>query len=281
MKYLVKRLLHLINTLYRIRQVNMRGDLKRAISATWLRAFFLRSYDKQNKTFHLSSYRIHFIDHHITSFLFDELFLNHDYYFLPDNDTPLIIDCGSNIGMSIIYFKFLYPNSRVIGFEPGQETFQVLQSNISDNHLTSVEVINAAVTNYEGEIDFFYDDSNVGSLRMSTKRERMPKLSRKIRAVRLSNYINSEVDFLKLDVEGAELDVIGDLINSGKLSYIKQMIIEYHHHLIPGTDEFSRLLSHLENAGFGYQIGGYMSRPLMRDISQDILVYAYRKPISG
>lgn len=206
--------------------------------------------------------------------------MNHDYYFVPDNDTPLIIDCGSNIGMSTIYFKFLYPNSKIIGFEPGQETFRVLHSNITNNHLTSAEIINAAVTNYDGEIDFFYDSNNVGSLRMSTKRERMPKQCKKIRAVRLSNYINSEIDFLKLDVEGAELDVIEDIINSGKISYIKQMIIEYHHHLIPGVDEFSRLLRHLENAGFGYQIGGYMSRPLMRDISQDILVYAYRKSTS-
>lgn len=51
-------------------------------------------------------------------FLFNELFADACYSFRAQTDSPLIFDCGSNIGLSILFFKKLYPKARVIGFEP-------------------------------------------------------------------------------------------------------------------------------------------------------------------
>lgn len=59
---------------------------------------------------------------------------------------------------------------------------------------------------------------------------------------------DDEVDFLKIDIEGAELDVIS---GSKKLNRVKQMFIEYHS-FIDAPQELSRLLSMLENSGFRY-----------------------------
>lgn len=64
MKNILRKLLHLVNILFRIRQANINGALKRAISSAWVSTFFLNRYDKQNNTFKLSKYKIHFIDHH-------------------------------------------------------------------------------------------------------------------------------------------------------------------------------------------------------------------------
>jgi hypothetical protein len=139
----------------------------------------------------------------------------------------------------------------------------------------------AALSNKEGIIDFYFDQENLGSLCMSTKQERMPKQRRSVEALLLSKHIDEEVDFLKIDIEGAELEVVEELSNARKLSYVKQMAIEYHHHIVSEADTFSRMLSVLEDAGFGYQIESNLGRPFKRDQFQDILVYAYRKKSTG
>src|ERR1700693_4874079 len=57
--------------------------------------------------------------------LFEEIFIRQDYIFVSRRPDPLIIDCGSNIGMSILYFKRRYPKARIIGFEPDPATFDM------------------------------------------------------------------------------------------------------------------------------------------------------------
>ncbi len=61
----------------------------------------------------------------------NEIFVEEVYRFQSDTNTPLIIDCGSNIGLSIIYFKRLFPEAKIIGFEPDNEIFKILENNIN------------------------------------------------------------------------------------------------------------------------------------------------------
>jgi hypothetical protein len=67
--------------------------------------------------------RIDFVDS--VSFLhgYQEIFEEECYSFNASSSYPFIIDCGSNIGLSIIYFKRQYPNARIIGFEPDPMIF--------------------------------------------------------------------------------------------------------------------------------------------------------------
>jgi hypothetical protein len=102
----------------------------------------------------------------------------------------------------------------------------------------------------------------------------------RLKAVRLSDFIDREVDLLKLDVEGAERFVLTDLDATGKLRSIKNIVMEYHHHLGPNNDDFSETLRLLEQNGFGYQIAADLKRPLGHGWPgkvQDILVYCFRK----
>ena len=69
-----------------------------------------------------------------------------------------------------------------------------------------------------------------------------------VKVDKLSNYIKQKVDLLKIDIEGAEIDVLTDLFRSKKLNLVENMIIEYHHHIDPKIDNLSRLLYLLENA---------------------------------
>jgi FkbM family methyltransferase len=209
--------------------------------------------------------------------LFNEIYSKQEYYFETDTDRPFIIDCGSNIGMSVMYFKTLFPKAEILAFEPDSDAYRCLANNIRGNELVSVTAHKKAVTDHEGEIDFYYDDDSPGSLAMSTVFDRMPKNKRVVEAVCLSNYIDREVDFMKLDVEGAEEAVVNDLYNNNKLSAIKKMIIEYHHHIDSVKDNLSKILGMLEKTGFGYEIDTSIGIPFKGKRFQDILIYAYRK----
>jgi hypothetical protein len=114
----------------------------------------------------------------------------------------------------------------------------------------------------------------------SLDKKRMSKQTNKISQKKLSDYINEDIDFLKLDVEGAELDIIKELTVSEKIGRVNQAIIEYHHHIDPNEDNLSELLKLLEESNFGYQITAFAHPKNRKDnkgLNQDVLVYAYNK----
>ena len=251
--------------------------LKQRIVETWLRVFFLHRFDGRNQLANILGYKVKFLDYDLLAFLFKELFIENNYYFNAQKSDPLIIDCGSNIGMSILYFNTLYPKSRIVGFEPADIAFLCLKENIKNNLLDSVTVYNVALSDKEGFTELYYDPEHPGSLYMSIIPERFPKHKRRVEASLLSKYIEEEIDFLKIDIEGAELSVLQEICSAGKIYFVQQMVIEYHHHIKAEWDYFSRILGVLENVGFGYQIESKLGRPLKPRQFQDILIFAYRK----
>lgn len=209
--------------------------------------------------------------------LFEEIFIHKEYYFDSNAKCPFIIDCGANIGIALIYFKKRYPLSRIIAFEPDVKTFKILKSNVETNNLKNVKLFNKAVYNSEGSINFYYDPSCSGSLVMSTRKERLSKACEKVGSVLLSNYIREDVDFLKMDIEGAEDLVIQELSVRNKLKFVREMVIEYHHHIDSAVDNFSKMLNLLEKNGFGYQIGASLGTQYCKGKFQNILIYVYLK----
>ena len=67
------------------------------------------------------------------------------YEFSPGNKNPLIIDCGSNMGLSILFFSKEYPNSRIIAFEPDESVLPYLERDIESQNLLNVELHKKAV----------------------------------------------------------------------------------------------------------------------------------------
>jgi FkbM family methyltransferase len=276
-KELVGAAFRAIRVLRRIKSLELREDLKAKIRHSYLGTILLRKYDSQNNIASVAGYRVKFRRYESLAYLFNEIFLDQEYFFLTDKKDPFIVDCGSNIGMSILYFKMIYPRAVILAFEPDTDAFLCLEANVRLNDLQFVDIHMKALSKNEGPVDFYFDPENRGCLSMSIVHERMPKQRRLVEAVRLSRYIDREVDFLKMDVEGAEGEIIKELSSEGKLRYIAQMAIEFHHHTVKNADALSQVLRLLENAGFGYQIESSLERPFRSERFQDILIYAYRK----
>jgi|SRR5579872_2030341 FkbM family methyltransferase len=218
-------------------------------------------------------FQVEHFDQGTQRFLYREIFARQYYHFVASTPSPTILDCGANVGMASIYFKWLYPNSRIKAFEPDPKTFGLLQRNLNANRL-DVETYNCALWDEDGELDFYVDATDPGSLLMSVDASRSKALPIKVPSRKLSDFIDGPVDFMKLDVEGAEHHVLNDLIKSGKLKQIRQMAIEYHHGIGQPKFRMAQFLQGLEAAGFAYQI--HASRfPVMSDsVFQDILISA-------
>jgi FkbM family methyltransferase len=212
--------------------------------------------------------------------LFREIFVDGIYFFECETERPTIVDCGSNIGISVIFFKLLYPSARIIAFEPDPYTFEILKENVSKNGLTDVELHQCALTNEEGTTTFFRPvDTTTSSLRMNVLGAASGNISQiEVPARRLSSFVEGRsVDLLKVDVEGAENGILADMASSGTLQNVKRVLLEYHHHLQPDRDDLSWFLGTFEKAGFGYQFKARGPSWPSERVFQEMMIYCYRK----
>lgn len=265
-----------LDDLQRIARLPLGPEWRRALCWTQLNTFIFGRLDRKQHRAEVAGFQVHYLEEATLRLLFREIFLGMEYLFPTQNPAPLIVDCGSNIGLALLFFKRLYPGARILAFEPNSGAFECLRQNVQSNHLQDIELVPKAVCDHDGEIDFYYDAMHPGSLTMSTIAGRSQDHCT-VSATKLSHYINAVVDFLKLDVEGAELSVLQELRSENKLRFVQQMAVEYHHHLVPSQDTFSELLQMLEDEGFGYEIEADLQRPFRAGRFQDILVYAYQR----
>jgi FkbM family methyltransferase len=181
-----------------------------------------------------------------------EIYRDQSYLFRPQRNAPLIIDCGSNYGVSILWFKKIYPDARIVGVEADPIVFDLLSRNLSRRNFSDVKLLHRAVSSKSGHVPFHCLGADSGRIHAGSPDgiTSSPDVI-DVPTVLLDDLIGEdEVDFLKIDIEGAELDVIS---GSKKLNCVKQMFIEYHS-FIDMPQELSRLLSLLENSGFRYYI---------------------------
>ncbi len=181
-----------------------------------------------------------------------------------------ILDLGSNIGMSIILFKSLWSAAEIVGVEASPDSFSILKKNVSP--LQKVTIINAAVCDRYGEIPFY--SSSPHSLSGSTNVGRGGGEAVMVKAIPASALIESSVDLMKMDIEGSECDALLDLERTGKILLIRQMVIEYHHHIPGRRNNLAEFLERLSRCGFDFVIEAVA--PSEVDEFQDILIIATR-----
>jgi FkbM family methyltransferase len=223
----------------------------------------------------LLGWKIHYLGRNNLKLLFSEIFARQNYYFESQRPDPTILDCGANIGMATLFFKWLYPEAHILAFEPDPATFKVLEQNVAGNHLREVAIQNVALAAAEEEIPFHVPEP--GSLMMSAVSSRGGGASILVKAKPLSAFITQDVDLLKLDIEGMEGPVLEELAASGKLRHIREAIIEVHHNLRERPGNLSSILTVLDTAGFSYNIVDCYPRSIDCGTVQDIMIRARRR----
>jgi len=145
------------------------------------------------------------------------------FRYIVDNASPVILDVGAHRGESVLFFKEIFPESRIYSFEPDPENFLLLKKTCSQiKHLKEECIaINKAVCEKVGDVIFYRQGiSHLGGLSPINKSSKdslgyakeASNLSISVESITLDQFAQefavSQVDILKIDVQGHEVDVL-------------------------------------------------------------------------
>ena len=150
--------------------------------------------------------------------------------FLEGRKDLTVLDIGGNIGITTYYFSQFAKN--VFTLEPSKEHFEVLTTMLEYNKIKNVTPINKALYMKEGEFDFGGPENNAtmrslhsatwqdGKTRETVTATTLPKL--------FEEYNIEHVDFMKLDCEGSETEIISSSSFKEVSQKIDMLVIETH-----------------------------------------------------
>ncbi len=158
--------------------------------------------------------------------------------------TDWVVDCGANHG-DFSHWVSENTDAHVVAYEPDPRLFQHLPK------LERVTYHNLALAATDGEVSLYLGDKLCSSI---VHAERPDVNVVKVRAVELSRHLAEcnagTIGLLKLDIEGAELEVLRAL-SAEFLGRVKQITCEFHEFLEPATlPEVESVIRHLESHGF-------------------------------
>lgn len=215
---------------------------------SWLNEKILKHQeDRQVKSITLGKFRVYYRRPYELLHTYTEIFSKGIYQFETLEEQPLIIDCGSNIGMSVLNFKTQYPKAKIIAFEPDTNNYELLKQNVTINRLENVELNKAAIWIETGKISFEANATEASHI--SEKNEGAQKVDSQRLADLLSSV--SVVHFLKIDIEGAEWQVVRDC--AGELHKVQNLFLEYHGKA-DDTQKLKDIIEILQRAGFAIYV---------------------------
>ena len=182
-----------------------------------------------------------------------EIFDKGVYRFAAARPAPRIIDCGANIGMATIYFKTNHPDARVTAFEPDPRLFSALRKNVAAFGFADVALRQEAVWVHNDTLNFHQEGGHSGRLARADDANLI-----QTRCARLRDLLDEKIDFLKVDVEGVELELLTDCADA--LGTVEQLFVEYHA-FADRPQRLDELLRLLRKAGFRYDIQEEFSSP--------------------
>ncbi len=224
-------------------------------SAEYREWIYVKSHCNKKKsgtpvTLKISGYTISGQD--ASSFLhqYNEIFVDRAFDVHFGKNNPTIYCCGANIGLEIFFFKKHYPECKIVAYEADPEISKIVSRNVSENNISNVEIISAAVWMENGTLDFQPDGALGGKAGVGNA---------SVKSVRLSDQLKSEnkIDLLILDIEGAELKVLQDCKN--ELKKVDHLFVEWHGKENEQQD-LTELLGLLAQSGFRYRLNNKLPK---------------------
>lgn len=173
-----------------------------------------------------------------------QVFKTEEYEFETHQDPKVIVDAGANIGLAAIWFTHRFPDAKIIAVEPERGNFELLKHNVAP--YSNITAVQAALWDKEGSIEV--RDVGVGNWGFMTGNQDAPDSTlsgttvSEVEAVTvqtlMQRYNLAHIDLLKMDIEGAELEVFQT--SAAWLDKVGAMIVELHEGMKPGCTESFR-----------------------------------------
>ncbi|MCL4269497.1 MAG: FkbM family methyltransferase [Anaerolineales bacterium] len=146
----------------------------------------------------------------------------------PIQPDDVVVDIGAHIGGFAVRAAKQAHRGKVFAYEASSKNFAMLSENRNLNNADNLHIHNVAISDHRGEMKFFMpgDNGALGSL-MQEKDSPMEIVQSMTLADILSENRIERIDYLKLDVEGAEYDILLGCSDE-TLSKIQKIVLEYH-----------------------------------------------------
>ena len=168
--------------------------------------------------------------------------------------SDVVIDVGAHTGAFSIYAAKKAVHGKVYAHEAYKENYELLIENIRLNDLKNIVPFNVAVLSKPGIMDFFIGEKNTSA--SSIFKNRWAKKNVKVNAISLEDvFANNKlkkINFLKIDAEGAEYDII---LNAppGLLKKVDKISLEFHDNF-PHGHNYKEMVECLEKNGFNVEV---------------------------
>ena len=199
-----------------------------------------------------------------------DILYNREYELYPafelQHPREVVVDAGANAGLYTVIASMFA--KKVIALEPDLHSFRTLSENLSSNGIQNVVAIRSALWSDDGTVQFHKRrNSQLGSIKMHTESkegESVEALSLNRLLEMITRHASRGIDLLKLDIEGAEFDVITSC-NSRTLDAISRIVAEIH----TEHGDYRDLAVKLKQGGFNYCI---LDRPARKTPDGNIRV---------
>lgn len=137
-----------------------------------------------------------------------------------NKEPEIIIDLGAHIGMTSIYLSLQYPKAKIYSIEASRENFEILKANTES--FSNITCLNAAIHFEDGTINFGGDQLSYNQKISETG---VPIQALTIQTI-MNKYGLKNIDLLKIDIEGAEKELLSK--NNSWLNLVENIVIEIH-----------------------------------------------------
>jgi len=134
------------------------------------------------------------------------------------DDVNVIFDIGANVGEISIYFSKIFPNSKIFSIEPSTRNLTILKAHINSQFFEckNIQIIEKAISNYDGKIKITNSLNAQNTIMLdpainkeiNNKNFKFLDETEEVEVTTIENlcerYQVDEVDFMKIDIEGAE-----------------------------------------------------------------------------
>ena len=142
------------------------------------------------------------------------------------NNDDVVLDIGAHIGLFSLFASQFCKNGKIFCFEPIKENYEELLKNIEINNIQNIIPFNNAVSSKTEKTKIYLNDDESGHSMFLENSNYIEVDSISIDDIFKNNSIQT-CNFLKLDCEGAEYEIIESL-SKNYLQKIEKSVIEYH-----------------------------------------------------
>jgi hypothetical protein len=173
---------------------------------------------------------------------YDDCFVKHAYRFRATSERPFIIDGHADLGLAVLYFKCLYPRSRILALEAEPKAFEVLARNCRSYELDDVELVRGVLS-----IDVLADALLSHARANAEEGDRDEAGHSVVPPFRFGSELVERIDLLKLRVEASRTGRVLEM--SALLPNVESVAVDYRAQA-GEPQNLGPLIDVLERAGF-------------------------------